>query len=242
MILGWNFRGTLIISELDNYVSPGSNVKVVSKFEESKLEIEQLQTELKNITLTTELMDTTDRASLEQLDLATFNYVILLSYKSHYPIQEADAQTLITLLHLRNFSERNETNFKIVSEMLDMKNRILANITSADDFVVSDNLVSLLMSQVSENKFLMRVFEELFNSSGSEIYTRDAAEYVQIDTPVNFYTILESAARRNETAIGYRNMKYAKDIKKGYGVVVNPAKSASLIMNPGDTIIVISQR
>ncbi|NQW28495.1 MAG: potassium transporter TrkA [Flammeovirgaceae bacterium] len=242
LILGWNFRGTLIISELDNYVSPGSNVKVVSKFEESKLEIEQLQTELKNITLTTELMDTTDRASLEQLDLATFNYVILLSYKSHYPIQEADAQTLITLLHLRNFSERNETNFKIVSEMLDMKNRILANITSADDFVVSDNLVSLLMSQVSENKFLMRVFEELFNSSGSEIYTRDAAEYVQIDTPVNFYTILESAARRNETAIGYRNMKYAKDIKKGYGVVVNPAKSASLIMNPGDTIIVISQR
>ncbi len=64
--------------------------------------------------------------------------------------------------------------------MLDIRNRQLADITSADDFIVSDKLISLLMSQVAENKFLMRVFEDLFDADGSEIYIKSAKEYVKV--------------------------------------------------------------
>ena len=115
-------------------------------------------------------------------------------------MQEADAQTLITLLHLRYFKEHHETHFKIVSEILDMKNRILTNVTSTDDFIVSDHFISLLMSQ-----------------------------YVTLHEPVNFYTVLESACRKNETAIGYRLMDEAKSIEKNYGVVINPVKIKGLL-------------
>ena len=72
--------------------------------------------------------------------------------------------------------------------MLDIRNRQLADITSADDFIVSDKLISLLMSQVSENKDLMRVFEDLFDADGSEIYIKPAKEYVQTGISMNFYT------------------------------------------------------
>ena len=40
--------------------------------------------------------------------------------------------------------------------MLDVRNRELAEVTQADDFIVSDKLVSLMLAQVSENKDLTR--------------------------------------------------------------------------------------
>jgi Trk K+ transport system NAD-binding subunit len=241
MIVGWNNRAKYIIKELDYYVAPGSTVKIVSKFEDAKKTIKRLERMVKNIKLEFEVHDTTDRETLLALGLESMDYIILLCYQNYYPIQEADAQTLITLLHLRNFTETTGHKYKIVSEMLDIRNRQLADITSADDFIVSDKLISLLMSQVSENKFLMRVFEDLFDADGSEIYIKPAHEYVKIGVPLNFYTVLESAARKNEVAIGYRKIKYAKDQNNQYGVVVNPVKTEEFVLEKGDMIIVLSE-
>lgn len=241
LILGWNNRAKYIIQELDNYVPPGSEVKVISKFDDAAKPVRKLQSKVSNITLGFEVMDTTDRETLESMNLGQYHYIMLLCYQNYFPIQEADAQTLITLLHLRNFTEKNGEKYKIVSEMLDIRNRQLADITSADDFIVSDKLISLLMSQVSENKYLMRVFEDLFDADGSEIYIKPAQEYVKVGVPMNFYTILESAARKNEVAIGYRIIKYSKDANKGYGVYVNPKKSEEFTLTSDDMVIVLSE-
>ena len=94
-----------------------------------------------------------------------------------------------------------------------MRNRELAEVTKADDFIVSDKLISLLMSQVSENKYLMRVFEDLFDADGSEIYLKPAGSYVETGRPVNFYTVVESARRRGEVAIGYPRCPRARGEK-----------------------------
>ncbi len=241
LILGWNNRARHIIRELDYYVPPGSHVKVMSKFDDAAKAINKLSNLVENIHLSFEVTDTTDRETLQNMDLGQYDYIMLLCYQNYFPIQEADAQTLITLLHLRNFTEKNGQKYKIVSEMLDIRNRQLADITSADDFIVSDKLISLLMSQVSENKFLMRVFEDLFDADGSEIYIKPAKEYVKVGEPMNFYTILESAARKNEVAIGYRVIKEAKEANKGYGVYVNPRKSDMFTLSDKDMVIVLSE-
>lgn len=241
LIVGWNNRARYIIKELDYYVPVGSHVKIVSKFDDATKAMRKLESEVKNIHLEFEVMDTTDRETLKSMNLGQYDYIMLLCYQNYFPIQEADAQTLITLLHLRNFTEQTGVKYKIVSEMLDIRNRQLADITSADDFIVSDKLISLLMSQVSENKFLMRVFEDLFDSDGSEIYIKSAREYVKVGATINFYTVLESAARKNQVAIGYRLMKEAKDAHKGYGVYVNPPKSRPFKLSAEDMIIVLSE-
>ena len=240
IIIGWNKRAQYIIKELDYYVAPGSVVKIVSKFDDPIKTINRLKKEVTNITLEFEVNDTTDRDVLVEMHLEHYDYLILLCYQNYYPIQEADAQTLITLLHVRNLTQKIKSRIKIVSEMLDIKNRILADITSADDFIVSDKLISLLMSQVSENKFLMRVFEDLFDADGSEIYIKPAREYVKVGIPINFYTVLESAARKNEVAIGYR---VASESKKpdNYGVYVNPKKTDVFTLTDDDMIIVLSE-
>ena len=114
--------------------------------------------------------DITHAATLAAVKATTFEHVILLSY-SDLPIQEADAKTLITLLHLRNLADVAGVRLCIVSEMMDLRNRALAQIARADDFIVSDKLVSLMMSQLSENKNLEQVFRVLFSSEGSRRYT-----------------------------------------------------------------------
>lgn len=241
LIVGWNNRARYIIKELDNYVPKGSHVKVVSKFSDAEKIVNNLNSKVSNISLEFEVQDTTDQETLGNMGLEDYDYIILLCYQNYFPIQEADAQTLITLLHLRNFNEIHKNRYKIVSEMLDIRNRQLADITNADDFIVSDKLVSLLMSQVAENKYLMRVFEDLFDADGSEIYIKPANQYVQPGIKMDFYTVLESAARKNEVAIGYRNISKAKIADEQYGVVLNPKKSDEFVLEEDDMVIVLSE-
>jgi hypothetical protein len=125
--------------------------------------------------------------------------------------------------------------------MLDLHNRELAEVTKADDFIVSDKLISLLMTQVSENKYLMRVFEILFDAEGSEIYLKPVSRYLKPGAEVDFYTVLESAKRKGETAIGYRISSEAFDSKKSYGVRVNPVKTEKIKFSIGDKIIVLAE-
>ncbi len=241
LIIGWNNRARYIIRELDHYVPKESEVHIVSKFADASETINELKNKVKNISISFEVADTTDRETLESMNLENYDYIMLLCYQNYFPIQEADAQTLITLLHLRNFTELKGSKYKIVSEMLDIRNRQLADITSADDFIVSNKLISLLMSQVSENKDLMRVFEDLFDADGSEIYIKSAKEYVQTRESINFYTVLESAARKNEVAIGYRNIAKARLAEEQYGVVLNPKKSIEFTLEENDRVIVLSE-
>ena len=142
-------------------------------------------------------------------------------------IQEADAKTLICLLHLRDIADKAGKNLNIVSEMLDNKNRTLAEVTKADDYIVSDRIISLMLSQLSEKKELKKVFDILFEAEGSEIYLKPVTDYVKTGDSMNFYTILESASIKNQVAIGYRIHAFANDATRAYGVVINPKMNST---------------
>ncbi len=241
LILGWNHKGTSIIKEIDNYVLDGSTALIVSETETTKSELEELQPFLKNQKVEFLQGNIIDRKFLDSLNVEKFNHIIIL-YNSHIEdVQEADAKTLICLLHLRNISEIKKIDFSIVSEMIDIRNKELAEVTKVDDFIIGDKLISLFMSQVSENKFLKPVFDDLFDADGSEIYVKSASEYVELGKEVDFYTVTESAARQNQIAIGYKihALEHASD--KGYGVVVDPKKSAKITFVENDKIIVIAE-
>jgi hypothetical protein len=58
---------------------------------------------------------------------------------------------------------------------------------------------------------------------------------------VNFYTVVEAARRRGEVAFGYRLKARASDAQSGYGVVINPKKSAKVTFAEGDTVVVLAE-
>ena len=241
LMLGWNKRALVIIREMDNYVSKGSYMRIVSTFDTDKELILAIGKSLNNIILEFQHADTSSREVIDNLNVTSFNSVQLLCYKEEMDMQDADAQTLISLLHIRRIMEETGKDMKIVSEMLDLKNRDLAEVTKADDFIVSDKLISLLMSQVAENKYLMRVFEDLFDTDGSEIYLKPIVDYIKPGEKTDFYTVLESAKRKRQTAIGYRIAALSHDNEHAYGIVVNPTKSKNIAFTEKDMLIVLAE-
>ena len=240
LILGWNRSGTTIVHELDNYVPKGSQVTVVADIYNIEKQVRAQGGRLKNQKLIVTEGETTDRDLLNKLGVEEYDHVIVLAYSTLEP-QEADAKTLVTLLHLRDMADKDETPFSIVSEMLDLRNRELAEATQVDDFIVSEHLVSLMMSQLSENAELFDVFSDVFDPEGAEIYLKPISDYVTLGEAVNFYTVVEAARRRGETAIGYRLEQEAADAAKSYGVHTNPKKSEKVVFTSEDKLIVIAE-
>ncbi len=240
LLMGWNWKAPTIIRELDHYVPAGSSISVVASGDGIDKKLSAISRELENLKLTFIDGDITDRKQLESLRLETYDHIVLLCYSDDLDVQKADARTMITLLHLRDISEKKNEDFSIVSEMLDIRNRNLAEVSQADDFIVSDKLISLMMAQVSENKQLNTVFQDIFDPDGSEIYLKPIHAYVSTSQPVNFYTIVEAARLRNETAIGYRLMADARKADLSYGVHLNPDKSKEVQFGENDKIIVLA--
>lgn len=235
LVLNTNPVLPMMLAELDEYVAYGSEAVVVERYGE--FEVPRLE----NLAVIQISGDPTKRAVLDQLEVQLFDHIILLADPEEFDTETADSRTLVTLLHLRDLAERHDLHLNIVSEMLDDKNRELAEVARADDLIVSDKLVALMLSQISENRGLGKVFETLFEADGSEVYLRPAEHYIRSGAAVNFFTVLEAARRRGETAIGYRIAEHAHNGAEAYGVRVNPEKSEHITFAPGDRIIVLAE-
>lgn len=123
--------------------------------------------------------------------------------------------------------------------MSDDKNRKLAEISKTCDFIVSDNIISSMIAQLSESKNLKSVFDILFNIGGREIYLHPINKYINCAVEINFSTIIKSAANKKEIAIGYRKMDEA-DRPNKYGIYLNPDKYKNIKFDIKDKVIVIS--
>jgi ion channel POLLUX/CASTOR len=236
LILGWNRRAPRIVLELDSYAAAGSSVAVVAEHDAAEAELAELRGLLVNQSASFTRGSTTDRRTLDGL-ASDFDHVITLSYSDDLDAQKADARTLVTLLHLRDIELKRGESFSIVSEMLDVRNRRLADVAQPDDFIVSDKLVSLLIAQISENARLAAVFEDLFNPEGAEIYCKPAEDYVALGKPARFATVVEAAKRRGEIAIGYLSGEGDPKARAH----VNPKKSATVTFAATDKIIVLAE-
>jgi hypothetical protein len=83
-----------------------------------------------------------------------------------------------------------------VAEVLDQRNVPIAQIAGVDDFIVSDQLASLMLAQLRE------VFNELFDADGASIVLRPAKRFC----PNGSATFGEVVAGNHfaESVLGYR--------------------------------------
>ncbi|WP_344235084.1 CASTOR/POLLUX-related putative ion channel [Kribbella hippodromi] len=234
LLIGWNARATKIIDLLDRFVEPGSLIDIAAPEEPTAA----VRAPRANLTVGYKVCEPTTRASLEALGLGTYQHVVVLADDRTDP-DHADDRTLVTLLHLRDIEVRLGDPFSIVTEMYDDNNRQVAQVTKADDFIVSSKLISLLLTQLAENRHLESVFGDLFDPAGSEIYLKSAGDYLVPAMEANFATVIESARRQGHSAIGYR-VRSRSDVAPGYGIVLNPPKLEPLTLAPEDNVIVVA--
>lgn len=237
LMLGWNERAATVVRELDEYAQAGSTLEILTEFGTPDVPT------LVNLTVEVTHGRTSDRATLDRYTITDYDQIIVLCYSDELPVQRADARTLVTLLHLREIvGDRTKGERpSVVSEMLDDRNRALAQVAHVDDVIVSDEILSLILSQLSENERLEAVFQDLLDADGAEIYLRPVRDYVLPGEPVTYATIVAAAAARGETALGYRVSAESDEADANFGVYVNPAKSALFAVEPADRVVVLAE-
>jgi hypothetical protein len=239
LILNWNGHGPLILEQLDYYMPPGSQVLVLARADPLEMQADAAGTQYQRIQVTFEEGNPADLPTLQRLADGGYQFIVILSGADAPDIQIADGTTMVSLLYLRDIARKAGRKLSIVSEILDVRNRDLAELTSADDVIISERLVALALAQLAENQDVMPVFQELLTPGGPEIYLKPAADYITPDRPVNFYTVLEAARRKGQTAFGYRLLSEASAPDRAFGVHLNPDKSAPVTLSEQDRIIVL---
>lgn len=246
LILGRNSRIERLIDVLDGYSAAGSRVDVVGPGYDPG---EVYPTS--NLTVAVHAQDPTEPGVLvaaepdDPVDFDLTGYHVVMVLADDESERHADARALVTLLHLREIKDRTHAGFQIICELNDDANRRLARTIRADDLVVGQKVVSGAVVQYAKNpdrRELTEIVDELFDAHGADMFFEPAEDYVTPGVPVTFATVVQSAGRRGETAIGFRVAADRLSDERNYGVFLNPAKSARRSYQPGDQIIVIARR
>ena len=235
-MIGWNRMAPEIVRELDSYAAPGSTLAVnvdatvLPAHEVDVPETRNLRVDLSG--------DPLDPASLRTA-VATEppHHVIVLCYKERLSEAQADARVLLTLLHLRAAIDAAGAETNVVAELLDERDVDLSPSRSTDEFIVSERLTALLMAQLSENRELAPVFDDLLDEAGCEIYLKPARLYAGSAGKVSFADLTAAASARGEVAIGYQTAGNGE----GRDVAINPAKSRVFDTGAEDRLIVLSE-
>ena len=234
LLVGWSELGPRVVAELDEFVRPGTTIEIVADPE--LIDVEAIAGSLNPHNASVEVhADGRGPEGLALLALERrFEEVIVLGYRHHLTIEEADARTLLTLMAFDQVVERNKLDdIRVVAELLDQRHTPLALATGVDDFVVSDELTSLLIAQLSERHELAQVFGDLFQPQGCILELRPARLY-DLTTEATFEDVVRAASRHDHSALGFQRAA-------GGDVTLNPTKSGPVGLSPDDLVLVVRQ-
>ncbi|XP_073299574.1 ion channel CASTOR-like isoform X2 [Primulina huaijiensis] len=220
---------------------------------------------LVNITLVHREGNAVIRRNLESLPLESFDSILILADESVEDAAiKADSRSLATLLLIRDIQakrlpireamipqayrssfsqgswigEMQQASDKsvIISEILDPRTKNLLSMSKISDYVLSNELVSMALAMVAEDRQINDVLEELFAEEGNELHIRGADLYLYEGEDLSFYEIILRARQRREIVIGYRPSNAEK-------AVINPsAKNEKRKWSLKDVFVVIAEK
>ena len=233
VVAGWSDLGPRVLAELDEFLDSRTTIELL--LDPALVNVAELRNQLSTSNVTLEISELSGGPEIVAARAAerSFHEVIVLGYRNAMSETDADARTLLTLIAFNQIRQSDEVGpVRIVAELLDQRNTSLADSAGVDDFVVSDELTSLMLAQLSERAELGLVFDDLFDHSRCSIELRPVSNY-GAENAQTFADVVMSASAVGQTAIGYRVAATGQ-------VVTNPAKSERLSLTVSDEIIVVA--
>lgn len=219
---------------------------------------------LENISLVDREGNAVIRRHLESLPLESFDSILILADESvEDSAIQADSRSLATLLLIRDIQakrmpvryakgtahkgsfsqgswigEMQQASDKsvIISEILDPRTKNLLSMSKISDYVLSNELVSMALAMVAEDRQINDVLEELFAEEGNELHIRQADLYLREGEELSFYEVLLRARQRREIVIGYRSANAER------AVINPPAKNERRKWSLRDVFVVIAEK
>jgi len=237
LILGWSAMLDEILSELNGHAMGISKITVISDqpVEETQRALSSL--ELSHLEIEIQRGDTVNRATLEGLDIGAFDCIFALADETDG--EDPDARTILTLLLLGDLvrSSPGPKAPRVVAELQDGRNRELLEDSIAQDIVVSPDLVSIVLAQISRLPVLGPVYRELLGAGGIEIAVRPASRYADLGQPTPHAELTATGHKAFEIILGVRVHSGGQE-----RVVLAPDPDRIWKFAEGDSVIALSQQ
>ena len=233
IIVGWSELGPRVLTELDEFLGAHTTVQILVDPDRVNIDDVRAAVNVQHVVIEVDELAGGPESVAEHAARNAFHEVIVLGYRNDLTIEEADARTLLTLLAFARVRDREAVGpVRMVAELLDQRHAPLAQATGADDFIVSDELTSLMLAQLAERHDLDRVFVDLFDSDGCTIELR-SAKLFGAEAATSFGQIVATLSTVGATALGYRRSSTGD-------VVINPAKSENPRLQADDQLLLLS--
>eukprot|EP00602_Paraphysomonas_sp_CaronLab_P006520 CAMPEP_0185036818 /NCGR_PEP_ID=MMETSP1103-20130426/30347_1 /TAXON_ID=36769 /ORGANISM="Paraphysomonas bandaiensis, Strain Caron Lab Isolate" /LENGTH=717 /DNA_ID=CAMNT_0027574523 /DNA_START=368 /DNA_END=2521 /DNA_ORIENTATION=- len=118
----------------------------------------------------------------------------------------------------------------VISEILDVRTKPLISVASVTDYVTSNELLSMAIAMVSEQREVNHILKELLSSDGNEIYLVPLSTYLKKQTEASFYELIALAKSVNHLTVGYKIRE---------NVVINPVDKSKRIKWSASTHLII---
>lgn len=242
LIIGWSPVANLVVKEIENHVAPGSELLVL--IDPDNHETADVQSDLDGVGLARQTVSIHSGSTISRPVIAEvmggdpFDHVMILCERSEFDLDEADARVLLTLMHVRALAPDSSSN--VIAELADPNDVELGRQGDSSEFIVSMQLISLLLAQLSESPHLADVFADLFDGSGAAVAMHPIERYVPLGES-DFESVVAAARNWGVVAIGYRVVGAGKESGAlAGGIRMNPPKSEKVEFQSGDLVVVIA--
>ena len=164
-------------------------------------------------------------------------------------LEEVDARTLTILLEIKQIFREyeqetgNNVTTELVVELADSEETDLVIKAGVQDFLLSDQFVSKILAQVSQQPNVMLVYNDLFSADGSEMYIKPIELFFppQKLGKLSFADCVFAAQSRDEVCLGVRIDSQAQDKENNFGIYLAPSLDTEFTLTLADQLITISE-
>jgi len=255
-----------MINEVDKWVAKGSTLTMMSAHNvEERIEVlkggglkqEMLEMNHPNANCSL-LFDTGNPVLLRDLErlenprLHEFDAIIVLTesvnWDDNSPLipLNCDSRTLVTTLLIRDIQKREQTVNTMCCEILDPRTEKLLALSSLDDYISVNDMVSMALGQIAEESDIHGLLIDIFSPEGSEMHIKDIRLYAQEGETLNWWEIVARARMRGEVALGFikKELSPAPILNPGNGAqqdVFSGTKQTRITWKYGDQLVVLSE-
>ena len=242
MFVGWSHLLSPILREIASYQTEQFHVTLVCDLDREEVE-NQLAVDLErmeNLTLRSRRINVDDPEAVERLAPHDLDNVVLLGSELTDDPLMADAQTIMAFVQLQQYfrEEPETTTPSFVVELNDEDNRDLFKFGMYYDVVMTQEIISHLLSQVGVRRALAWVYEELFTQDGPEIRLRpvDVLFDEPPDPSITFQDLQLHCLQSDTVVLGVR-YQYPKGTAQR--VRLNPERDEPLDLDPDDQVVIV---
>ena len=244
-MIGWSRLGSRICLDNEDHVLEGSELTLLVDPDLHDVESIARELGLHRQEARIELGNPVHRSRIDAvLAEGPYHHILVLAEREKLSHQEADARALLALLHVRRWLDENLGDAprpNLVGELLDVNDEIIGQVAKPDDFIVSERLVSLALTQLSENPAIYPILRQLLNAEGVHLYLVEQAALPLQDVET-FYDVVVAAQRAGAIAIGMQRVQVSLNGAAETSIVLNPDKSVPLAVGPHDRVVILLRR